>query len=111
MKDRRMAAPSLKDRAYPHSFYIPAAIVYAVLFVVPTGMAFFFSLTRWTLFDWEFIGLDNFAQFFREPFLIQGLVNTLIYVVSHESQEAADKLVQELQAAGAAGVRQRVRTA
>ena len=38
-----------------------------------------FSLTRWTLFDCEFIGLDNFAQFFREPFLVKGLVNTLIY--------------------------------
>ena len=36
-------------------------------------------LTRWTLFDATFIGLDNFAQFFREPFLVQGLINTLIY--------------------------------
>jgi raffinose/stachyose/melibiose transport system permease protein len=38
----------LKDKAYPHSFYIPAAVVYTVLFLVPTAMAFFFSLTRWT---------------------------------------------------------------
>ena len=52
-------------KAYPHTFYIPAAIVYAVLFIVPTGMAFFFSLTRWSLFDWEFIGLDNYLLFFK----------------------------------------------
>ena len=29
----------------------------------------------------EFIGLENFRQFFSEPFLLQGLVNTLIYAV------------------------------
>ena len=76
-----MASRSLTDRAYPHSFYIPAAIVYAVLFIVPTGMAFFFSLTRWTLFDWEFIGLDNFVLFFNRPALVSSMRNTLIYAV------------------------------
>ena len=76
-----MAAPSLKDRAYPHTFYIPAAIVYVVLFIVPTAMAFFFSLTRWTLFDWEFIGLDNFVLFFNRPALVSSMRNTLIYAV------------------------------
>jgi raffinose/stachyose/melibiose transport system permease protein len=81
MKDRRMAAPSLKERAYPHSFYIPAAIVYAVLFIVPTGMAFFFSLTRWSLFDWEFIGFENFVLFFNRPALLSSMRNTLFYAV------------------------------
>jgi raffinose/stachyose/melibiose transport system permease protein len=71
----------LAHKAYPHSFYIPAAIVYAVLFIVPTGMAFFFSLTRWTLFDWEFIGLDNYQLFFSRPALITSMRNTLVYAV------------------------------
>ena len=42
-------------------------------------MAFFYSLTRWTLFDWEYVGLANFRQFFREPALTKALRNTLIY--------------------------------
>lgn len=67
--------------SYPHWFYVPAAIVYGVLFMFPTIASLFFSLTRWTLFEAQFIGLDNFVQFFREPFLVQGLVNTLIYGV------------------------------
>jgi raffinose/stachyose/melibiose transport system permease protein len=71
----------LAHKTYPHSFYIPAAIVYAVLFLVPTGMAFFFSLTRWTLFDWEFIGLDNFVLFFNRPALVSSMRNTLVYAV------------------------------
>src|SRR5881396_3124874 len=65
--------------SYPNWFYLPAALVYGVLFLYPTVASLFFSLTRWTLFDATFIGLDNFAQFFREPFLFQGIVNTLIY--------------------------------
>lgn len=64
---------------YPTWFYLPAAVVFAVLYLLPTIASLFFSLTRWTLFDFQFIGLDNFVQFFREPFLFQGLVNTLTY--------------------------------
>ncbi len=66
---------------YPTWFYLPAAIIFGALFLFPTIASLFFSLTRWTLFDATFIGLDNFAQFFREPFLIQGLINTLVYAV------------------------------
>ena len=59
--------------------FLPAALIYGALFLFPTIASLFFSLTRWTLFDAQFIGLDNFVQFFREPFLVQGLINTLIY--------------------------------
>ena len=47
--------------------------------MVPSVIAFYFSLTRWTLFDQEFIGLDNYRQFFAEPALVSGLTHTLIY--------------------------------
>jgi raffinose/stachyose/melibiose transport system permease protein len=70
---------SQRNRAYPLWFYLPAAVIYAVLFVAPTFTSFYFSLTRWTLFDVQFIGLDNFVQFFREPMLVKGFTNTLIY--------------------------------
>ena len=53
---------------YPSWFYLPAAIIFAVLFMLPTFASLFFSLTRWTLQKADFIGLENFAQFFREPF-------------------------------------------
>lgn len=66
---------------YPYWFVLPAAVVFVTLFLVPTFASFWFSLTRWDLFDAEFIGLDNYRQFFKEPFLVQGLVNTLIYAV------------------------------
>lgn len=67
---------------YPYWFVLPAAVIFVALFLVPTIASFWFSLTRWDLFEAEFIGLDNYRQFFKEPFLVQGLVNTLIYAVT-----------------------------
>jgi raffinose/stachyose/melibiose transport system permease protein len=67
--------------AYPYWFYVPALIVFGVIFVAPTLLSFWYSLTRWTLFDAEFIGLDNFALFLREPSLTNGLRNTFVYAI------------------------------
>jgi raffinose/stachyose/melibiose transport system permease protein len=66
---------------YPSWFYIPAAALYVVLFAVPTFASFYFSLTRWSLFDVHFIGLDNFVQFFSDPQLSQAFLHTLVYAV------------------------------
>lgn len=70
---------AIRRSPYPGWFFLPAALIYGVLFLAPTFASLYFSLTRWTLFNSTFIGLDNFAQFFREPFLVQGLVNTVLY--------------------------------
>jgi raffinose/stachyose/melibiose transport system permease protein len=66
-------------KAYPLWYYLPAGLLFLVFFAVPTFASFFFSLTRWTLFDWEFIGFENFRQFLAEPQLIGSLWNTLIF--------------------------------
>ena len=64
---------------YPYWFLLPGGLIFTVFFLVPSVIAFYFSLTRWTLFDQEFIGLDNYRQFFDEPALVSGLTHTLIY--------------------------------
>jgi raffinose/stachyose/melibiose transport system permease protein len=66
---------------YPLWFFIPAGVIFVVFFLVPTAVSFYFSLTRWTLFDSQFIGLDNYKNFLHEPALLTGLRNTLIYAV------------------------------
>ena len=71
-------ASALK-RSYPYSFYLPAVVLFGVIFVVPTLLSFYYSLTRWTLFDAEFIGFQNFQNFLREPALVNGMRNTFVY--------------------------------
>ncbi len=78
-RERASQRAKRRNSQYPMWFYIPAAVLFMVLFIVPTIASFYFSLTRWTLFDVEFIGFDNFLQFFDEPMLIQGFTNTFIY--------------------------------
>ncbi|MFG1813942.1 carbohydrate ABC transporter permease [Kribbella sp. NPDC049174] len=80
--DATPAAAAAGGKVYsPYSFwfYLPTAVLYSVLFLVPTFASFYYSLTRWTLFDSKFIGLDNFVMFFQEPALVQGFTNTLIF--------------------------------
>ena len=81
-RERAAGKPGPGGRArspYPYWFYLPAAVIYGLLFIIPTVTAFYFSLTRWTIFDSQFIGLDNYVTFFREPALVSGLTHTLIY--------------------------------
>ena len=68
-------------RPYSNWFYLPSAVIYGVLFIIPTFASLYFSLTRWSLFESKFIGLDNFKLFFQEPALVKGFTNTLIYAV------------------------------
>ncbi len=66
-------------RSYPYWFYIPAILLFLLFFIVPTAMSFYYSLTRWSLFDATFIGLDNYKTFLQDPQLKLAFRNTIIY--------------------------------
>lgn len=68
-------------RSYPYWFYLPAGILFLIFFLVPTSMSFYYSLTRWSLFDATFIGLDNYITFFDDPQLKLAFRNTIIYAI------------------------------
>jgi raffinose/stachyose/melibiose transport system permease protein len=72
-KQRKIKSP------YSYKLVIPIAIIFTIFFIIPTIVSFFFSMTRWTLFDWEFVGFENFIQYFKEASLVIGFKNTLIY--------------------------------
>ena len=64
---------------YPYWFVIPAMTVFVGLFIVPTIVSFYFSMTYWDPFEARWAGWDNYVQFFSEPSLIRGTVNTLVF--------------------------------
>ena len=68
-------------RSYPYVFYLPAALLFVVFFLIPTAMSFYYSLTRWTLFDSTFIGLDNYQTFLQDAQLKLAFRNTIIYAI------------------------------
>ena len=69
------------ENPYSYALVAPIGIIFTIFFVIPTIVSFFFSMTRWTLFDWEFVGFENFVQYFKEASLAIGFKNTLIYGV------------------------------
>jgi raffinose/stachyose/melibiose transport system permease protein len=71
----------LTIRTYSYLFLVPAFLIYFVFYLLPTVLSLFFSMTRWTLTDWDFIGFDNYVTFFSETALSIGFRNTLIYAV------------------------------
>ena len=42
-------SPGARRSPYPLWFFLPAAVIYGVLFLVPTIASLWFSLTRWDL--------------------------------------------------------------
>ena len=64
---------------YPYWFLLPAALIFGVFFLVPTVASFYFSMTYWDPFEARWAGWDNYVQFFSEPYLIRGTVNTLVF--------------------------------
>ena len=64
---------------YPTWFFIPALALYVIFFAIPTISSFYFSLTRWSLFDSQFIGFANYVQFFQDPQLYTSFIHPLIY--------------------------------
>ena len=67
--------------SYPNWFYLPAIITFGIFFIIPTLASFYYSLTRWTIFDATYIGLENYKAFLSDPMLSIGLKNTFIYAI------------------------------
>lgn len=82
MKRWQVSKPVKKIKSpYSYGLAAPVGIIFLLFFIIPTLVSFFFSMTRWTLFDWEFVGFENFVQYFKEASLAIGFKNTLIYGV------------------------------
>lgn len=71
----------MKSKIYNIWFLAPLLFIYLVLFIIPTIISFFFSMTIWTLTDFRFVGIYNFKTFFSEYSLSIGVKNTLLYAI------------------------------
>lgn len=70
-----------RNKMYSYGFVVPAGIVFAVFFIIPTVISFYYSMTIWNFDSAVFCGLDNYKMIFEEDYLRTGLSNTMIYAV------------------------------
>lgn len=76
-----MNAKKKRKNIYSTWFLVPAIVVFGALFILPTVISLFFSMTVWDLKTWRFVGLENFINFFSEYSLRIGIQNTFIYAI------------------------------
>ncbi|MEC1525836.1 sugar ABC transporter permease [Neobacillus niacini] len=62
---------------------LPAFIGFIVLFIAPTAMSFFYSLTNWSVYnpDIKFVGLDNYKMLFEDVKTVSAIKTTLQYAI------------------------------
>lgn len=73
----------VQDRKWGYLFISPMVIGNILFLTAPIVVAFFLSLTDWTIMkDWKFIGLSNYIQAFNEdPLFWKTVFNTLYFTV------------------------------
>ena len=66
-------------------FLIPSLLGLFFLNMLPMVIALFTSLTDWTYTDgignWNFVGLQNFVELFKDATFIKALKNTLYFTI------------------------------
>lgn len=77
---RRSAARVWRDRLPGIVMGGPAVLVFLAMFIVPMFLAFVLSLTDWNGYslNFTFIGLDNYAEAFRNPRTVDAAIFTAV---------------------------------
>lgn len=69
------------NKIYSKKFILPALIIFFLLFLLPSFMGFYYSLTNWNSMsdNVKFIGLENFKEIFNDSGSFLFIKNTLMY--------------------------------
>lgn len=62
---------------------LPAFLGFVVLYIVPTGMSFLYSVTNWSVYNpnIRFIGLENFRKIFTDAKTMAALQHSIKYAI------------------------------
>ena len=66
-------------------FLLPAVVLFLLIYAIPLIMVFFTSLFdyRLTSNGMTFVGLNNYAQMFRDPAFRTSLLHTIVWIIIH----------------------------
>lgn len=78
-------------RVYKSWYVLPAFVIFFVLFLMPSILGLFFSLTNWNVMSdsIKFVGLENYRKIFEDPTMWKVFGNTALYAVMTSILKAA----------------------
>lgn len=62
-------------------FLLPMAVFFLAFVILPIGMGFFTSFFKYTMRDFDFIGLKNYIDLFKDQKFLKSVANTVVLVV------------------------------
>lgn len=71
----------MRETMVSYAFLAPALIFFLGFVLIPMGMGMVTSFFKYTMRDFEFIGIGNYIRLFKDPIWWKALRNTLILVV------------------------------
>jgi ABC-type sugar transport systems, permease components len=73
----------MNGKMYKYSLVVPALLIYCGLFIFPSILGIYYSLTDWYVGKRtiNFIGLQNFVSIFHDNELLLALSNTFFYAI------------------------------
>lgn len=72
---------AMRETMVSYLFLAPALLFFIVFVLVPMGMGIFTSFFKYSMTEFNFIGLDNYVKMFQDAVFIKALRNTIIIVV------------------------------
>lgn len=79
-----MVNNKLQQTRYPNWFIIPGFVIFLLMFIVPSVLSLWYSLTDWNLnrASISFVGLANFKELFASEKLRATIGNTFVFSIS-----------------------------
>ena len=72
---------SKKTRFFPYAMLLPTIVIFAVFMIYPILYSFYLSFTEFTGGTYEFVGLRNYIELFKDPVFYKALFNTFFYLI------------------------------
>ena len=79
---RELKATRRRENVAGYLFMAPSLLFFLGFVIFPMGMCLVTSAFNYTMTDFSFIGLQNYAELFSDAIFGKSLVNTVIIVVA-----------------------------
>jgi ABC-type sugar transport system permease subunit len=77
----KVAPGRVSHRLIGYIYLLPALLILTVFHIIPAGYAFWISMQGGRIRNFQFIGLDNYANALQAPEFWGALQNTVFYVL------------------------------
>ena len=72
---------SKKSRFFPYAMLLPTVVIFAVFMIYPIIYSFYLSFTEFSGGTYNFVGLQNYIELFKDPVFYKALFNTFFYLI------------------------------